>query len=52
MGNLSKKQKKMLRRILIAAALLVILAVAGPRLSIPLWPLYLIPYAVIGWDVL
>ena len=52
MGNLSKKQKKMLRRILIAAALLAVLALAGPRLTIPLWPLYLIPYAVIGWDVL
>ena len=52
MGNLSKKQKKMLRRIVLAAALLVVLALAGPCLSIPLWPLYLIPYAVIGWDVL
>ena len=37
MGNLSKKQKKMLRRILIAAALLAVLALAGPRLTIPLW---------------
>ena len=29
MGNLSKKHKKMLRRILIAAALLAVLALAG-----------------------
>ncbi len=71
MSKLSRKQKKMLRRIVVSAVLLVLLKLlppipipaalslladhsingeGGPFLS--LWPLYLIPYAVIGWDVL
>ncbi len=50
---MTKKQKRMLRRILIAAALFVLLRVLTPQLS-PLAALlaYLVPYAVIGWDVL
>ncbi len=71
MSKLSRKQKKMLRRIVVSAVLLIVLKLlppipipaalslladpsvngeGGPCLS--LWPLYLIPYAVIGWDVL
>ena len=65
MNSLTRKQRKMLYRILAAAALLVLvkllpaiylpvrvplLTAADLRLS--LWPLYLIPYAVIGWDIL
>ena len=49
---MNKKQKKMLVRILAAVALLVLLAV----LSVPEGPvrliLYLIPYLVIGYDIL
>ena len=48
---MSKKQKRMLRRILVSAALFVIcvlLPVSGwPRLLV-----FLAPYGVIGWDVL
>ena len=47
---LSKKEKKMLIRIIAAAVLLV--AAAGAQRLGNLWPLYLIPYAIIGWDVL
>ena len=48
---MTKKQKKMLRRILIAAALFLALGLAGPDGWLGL-ALYLIPYAIIGWDVL
>ena len=51
MKTLSRKQRKMLARILAAAVLLVTVKLLPP-LGLPLWPLYLIPYAVIGWDVL
>ena len=47
---LSKKEKTMLYRILAAAVLLI--AAAGAQRFGNLWFLYLIPYAVIGWDVL
>lgn len=52
---MSKKQKRMLRRILISFALLVLLSLLCAFLPIP-WPvklaLYLVPYLVIGHDVL
>jgi len=51
MKNLSRKQRKMLCRI-IAAAILLIIVKLIPVGDLPLWPLYLVPYAVIGWDVL
>ena len=79
---MTKKQKKTLIRIIVAAALLVAVAALdnfGPKLwltnpipflteshqvppgtaglpepgcTLSLWPLYLIPYLVIGWDIL
>ncbi|MBU5627435.1 cadmium-translocating P-type ATPase [Oscillibacter sp. MSJ-2] len=70
---MSKKQKKMLTRILTSAVLLILvklLPVISLPASVPLlslshtapdgtaaftlsrWPLYLIPYLIIGWDVL
>jgi len=73
MKNLTRKQRKMLIRILAAAVLLVIVKLlpdvylplqiplfttvdlrldGGPAYLLALWPLYLIPYAIIGWDVL
>lgn len=48
---MSKKQKKTLVRILVSAALLVA-AVLIPIEGIARLALFLIPYAVIGWDVL
>ena len=55
--TMSKKQKKMLWRILIAAALMIALHVAGKafgeRVHEPVWFfLYLIPYLTVGWDIL
>ena len=54
---MSKKQKKMVRRIVIAAVLLVIVKVLCAMEILPENGLltavcYLAPYAVIGWDVL
>ena len=52
---MTKKQKKMLTRIIAAAAGLMAVALLdhfGPALPLPVWPLYLIPYFVIGWDIL
>lgn len=53
---MTKKQKKMLRRILIAAALYIAAAVLCAVFPAMPWPaqaaLYLIPYFVIGYDVL
>ncbi len=67
---MTKKQKKMLGRILLAAVLLLVVKLLPPislPAAIPLlsvsgagegtwtlspWPLYLIPYLIIGWDVL
>lgn len=55
MSKLTKKQKKTLIRI-IASALLLIAAYAVTRLvSMPWWAaliIFLVPYAVIGWDIL
>lgn len=48
---MTKKQKKMLCRILIAAALLVILHFL-PAEGILLFGLYMIPYLLIGYDIL
>jgi Cd2+/Zn2+-exporting ATPase len=67
---MTKKQKKMLCRILIAAVLLIVVKLL-PAIGLPFpipwltangagegtyvlspWPLYLIPYLIIGWDVL
>ena len=48
---MSKKQKKTLVRILISAVLLVVAALA-PVDGIFKLVLFLIPYAIIGWDVL
>ena len=57
MNNLTKKQKKMLRRIFIAAVLLILDKVLCALSILPEKGLltalcYLIPYAVIGWNVL
>ena len=57
MNSLSKKQKKMVRRIVISAVLLVlvkVLCAVGvlPEQGLLTGLCYLAPYAVIGWDVL
>ena len=52
MSKLSRSEKKMLLRILAAAALLILIELLPPPVAMPVWPLYLIPYLVIGWDVL
>ena len=54
---MTKKQKKMLRRILIAAVLIIALRFAGKlwgdRVHEPVWfLLYLIPYLTVGYDIL
>ena len=54
---MKKKQKKMLRRILIALSLYAALMAAQrlfPLDEMPLvyLPLYLVPYLIVGWDVL
>ncbi len=47
---MTRKQKKMLTRIIVSALLLAVIRVWNPE---GLWALcYLVPYAVIGWDVL
>ena len=52
MKNLSRKQRKMLCRILVAAVLLVIVKLLPADGISVLWLLYLIPYGIIGWDIL
>lgn len=49
---MSKKQKKMLTRIIAAAVLLVVVKLLPPIPYVPSLLLFLIPYAIIGWDVL
>ena len=54
---MTKKQKRMLRRILIAAALMILLHFAfdllQDKVHEPIWFfLYLIPYLVVGYDIL
>ena len=48
---MTKKQKKMLVRILVSAALLIALHFV-PLEGIPLFLLYLVPYGIIGYDIL
>lgn len=48
---MTKKQKKMLRRIIISAVLMIVLAFL-PIDGIPRFFLYLIPYLIIGYDIL
>ena len=56
MNSLTRKQRKMLFRILLAAVLLIIVKLLPPLMladGLPvLWLLYLVPYAIIGWDIL
>ncbi len=51
---MTKKQKKMLVRILVTAALLggLLLIPEGTLDRLPLFFLYLVPYGIIGWDIL
>lgn len=52
---MNKKQKKVLKRIIVAAVLLVIIGIAGSVVSVPKWLeflFYLVPYFVIGYDIL
>lgn len=52
---MNKKQKKVLKRIIVAAVLLVIIGIVGSVVSIPKWLeflFYLVPYFVIGYDIL
>ena len=53
--KLTKKQKKMTIRIIIALALLAVIAVTLHFIELPWWAeliLYAIPYAIAGYDVL
>ena len=55
--HMNRKQKKMLRRILISAALMLALHAAvrafGERIHEPVWfLLYLVPYLTVGYDIL
>lgn len=53
--KLTKKQKKMLIRIIVASALLALIAVATHLVTLPWWAcliLYLIPYVIAGYDVI
>ena len=52
---MTKKQKKMLIRILAAAAMLIALHFVpedGPLQGIPLFLMYLVPYLTVGYDIL
>lgn len=52
---MSKKQKKVLWRIIIASAMVVLLTVLFKFVELNVWiqaVLYLVPYAVIGYDIL
>ena len=50
-GNMTKKQKKVLYRIIIAAVLIVVLHFV-PVEGYLRFALYLIPYLIIGYDIL
>ena len=53
--KLTKKQKKMLTRIIIAVVLLAVIAVTLHFVEVPWWAeliLYAVPYAIAGYDVL
>lgn len=52
---MNKKQKKMLTRIIIAAVLMIAFKVIGTFVDIPtviLFIMYMVPYFVIGYDIL
>ncbi|MGN0661535.1 MAG: heavy metal translocating P-type ATPase [Faecalibacterium sp.] len=49
---MTKKQKRVLYRILAAVALVVVLKLLPGSLPVPGLLLYLVPYLVVGWDVL
>ena len=52
---MTRKQKKMLMRIAVAAALLICAYVVTHFVSLPWWAqliCFIVPYAVAGWDVL
>lgn len=49
---MNKKQKKVLYRIIAALILLIILKLIGPEQGAAAFVLYLIPYLIIGYDVL
>ena len=52
---MTKQQKKMLRRILLSAGLFLVMAVVSRLLPLPWWAVlggYLVPYFIIGWDIL
>ena len=53
--KLTKKQKKMLKRIIIASVLLAVCAVVSHFVALPWWAkliLFVIPYVIAGYDVL
>jgi Cd2+/Zn2+-exporting ATPase len=53
--KLTKKQKKMLRRIIIAIALLAVIVVTLHFVEVPWWAelvIYAVPYVIAGFDVL
>ena len=52
---MNKKQKKVLKRILVAAVLLIAIGIAGSIVELPKWLefiCYMVPYLVIGYDIL
>ncbi|MDY4743681.1 MAG: heavy metal translocating P-type ATPase, partial [Lachnospira sp.] len=52
---MNKKQKKMLIRIIVSAVLMIVLKVIGGIISIPnivMFILYMVPYVLIGYDIL
>lgn len=52
---MTKKQKKTLRCIIISLVLLVVVEVLNHFIELPMWaqvPMYLVPYLVIGYDIL
>ena len=52
---MTKKQKKTLRRILSSTVLFAVVWAVTALASLPPWwefLLYLLPYALIGWDIL
>ena len=53
--KLTKKQKKMLKRIILSAVLLAVCAVVSHFISLPWWArliIYLVPYVIAGYDVI
>ena len=54
-GNMSKKQKKVLIRIIISSVLLVALMITSKLVQLNKWVefvLFLVPYLIIGYDIL